>query len=51
VIFDSKKQSVASWEFESEKNQNLIIHVDIPRPEGGGQPKTGCVAVVVGFAQ
>ncbi len=52
VIFDSKKGNTNnSWEFESEKNQNLIIHVDIPKGAEGGNPKTGCVAVVVGFAQ
>lgn len=49
VLFDSKaKDSAKGWEFESDKNQNLIISFEIPIQESG-QAKTGCVAVIVGF--
>ncbi len=50
VIFDSKKSGNDSWEFVSDKNQNLIISVDIPATESG-TPKTGCIAVLIGFKQ
>ena len=51
VIFDSKvKGNSNGWEFVSDKNQNLIINVEIPKPTTGN-PKTGCIAVVVGFQQ
>ena len=50
ILFDSKKQGNAdSWEFTSDKNQNLIITVEVPK-SNSYQPKTGCVAVIVGFA-
>ncbi len=49
VLFDSKENgNAAFWEFQSDKNQNLIISIDIPM-QTSGQPKTGCVAVIVGF--
>ncbi len=51
TIFDSSANgNVDNWEFVSDKNQNLIISVEIP-PATNGQPKTGCIAVIVGFAQ
>ncbi len=51
TIFDSKEnKNTDYWEFVSEKNQNLIISVEIPAAKNG-QPQTGCVAVIVGFAQ
>ena len=50
VLFDSKKRNSDNWEFVSAKNQNVIINVDIPLAKNGN-PKTGCVAIIVGFAQ
>jgi len=52
VIFDSTAggQNLKEYVFESDKNQNLIISVEIPA-NSGGTPKTGCVAVLVGFSQ
>ncbi len=53
VIFDSQAggKKVSEWEFESERNQNLIISVELPEAKSSEQPKTGCVAVLVGFSQ
>ena len=52
VIFDSKEggKNAKEYEFVSDKNQNLIISVELPA-NSGGTPKTGCVAVLVGFSQ
>ncbi len=49
VLFDSKKQgNTDSWEFKSEKNQNLIIFVEAPASKNS-ENKTGCIAIIVGF--
>lgn len=49
VLFDNQEHDNAGfWEFESEQNQNLIISIEIPSTTGS-QPKTGCIAVIVGF--
>jgi hypothetical protein len=50
VIFDSKQSGKKAYEFVSDKNQNLIISVEIPA-SASGAPKNGCVAVLVGFKQ
>lgn len=38
-----------SWEYTPEKNENLIITVEIPTPEGTEKLENGCVAVIVGY--
>lgn len=48
TLFDSKKRNANEWEFVSAKNQNVIINVDIAI-EKNGKPKTGCVAILVGY--
>jgi hypothetical protein len=49
VLYDNKEHSNAEfWEFVSDQNQNLIISIEVPAA-ASGQPKTGCVAVIVGF--
>ena len=50
VIFDSSKNnSTQSWEFTSQKNQNLIISASIPMAKDPNNIQTGCIAVIVGF--
>lgn len=51
ILFDSTKQgNTDSWEFTSEKNQNLIISIEVPKNQNN-QHKTGCVAAIIGFSQ
>ncbi len=52
TIFDSQEggKSADSYEFVSDKNQNLIINVELPKGKGS-KAETGCVAVIVGFTQ
>jgi len=38
------------WDFISDKNQNLIISVEVPKVEKDKKPQSGCIAVVIGFA-
>ncbi len=49
VIYDnSNATDPQTWEYTSDKNQNLIIKVELP-PTPGTVPKSGCVAVILGY--
>jgi len=49
VIYDnSNAKDPETWEYTSDKNQNLIIKVELP-PALGTLPKSGCVAVLLGY--
>jgi hypothetical protein len=49
IIYDSNKDpNSQTWEYTSDKNQNLIIKVEIP-PARGIKPESGCVAVILGY--
>ncbi len=50
VLYDSSKGGGNGWEFTSETNQNLIISVEVPA-SSSANPKTGCIAVIVGFVE
>jgi hypothetical protein len=50
VLYDSTTAGGTSYEFTSETNQNLIISVEVPASETNA-PKTGCIAVIVGFIE
>ena len=50
VLYDSNITKEESWDFVSDKNQNLIISVEVPKAsDKNKKPESGCVAVVVGF--
>lgn len=50
VLYDSNKTKMESWDFKSDKNQNLIISVEVPKQsDKKKKPESGCVAVIVGF--
>ncbi len=51
TLFDSSTSEDGAWVFTSETNQNLIISVEVPKAEQGKSPKTGCIAVIVGFQE
>ena len=51
TLYDSKTEGSTSWVFTSETNQNLIISVEVPKAGSGASPKTGCIAVIVGFEE
>ncbi len=49
LIFDnSLNNNTESWEYTSDKNQNLMITVELPS-SSGSQIETGCVAVILGY--
>ncbi len=49
VIYDNKNSGLKKiWDYTSDKNQNLIIRVELPH-SGGSIPKSGCVAVILGY--
>ena len=49
VIYDNlNAEDTETWEYTSDKNQNLIINVELP-PSEGSIPKSGCVAVLLGY--
>ncbi len=50
TLYDSNITKEESWDFVSDKNQNLIISVYVPKPEKDKKPVSGCVAVIVGFS-
>ena len=50
VLYDSNITKEESWDFVSDKNQNLIISVEVPKAQKDKKPQSGCVAVVIGFA-
>ncbi len=51
TLYESKNiENIQTWEFTPEKNENLIITVEIPGPkEAEAEPQSGCVAVIVGY--
>ncbi len=49
VLYDSNITKEESWDFVSDKNQNLIISVEVPDAKDKAKKESGCVAVVVGF--
>ena len=49
LIFDnSQSNNVSSWEYTSDRNQNLMITVEL-LPDSDSQIETGCVAVILGY--
>ncbi|NPA68535.1 MAG: hypothetical protein GXO50_08005 [Chlorobi bacterium] len=50
VLYDSNITKEESWDFVSDKNQNLIISVEVPKAEKDKKPQSGCIAVVIGFS-
>ena len=53
IIYDNTKDASSSgnpknWDYTSDRNQNLMISLKIPGVVGS-LPKTGCVAVVLGY--
>jgi len=49
VLFDSSIAKTESWDFPSDKNQNLIISVSVPKPSDKNKKReSGCVAIVIG---
>ncbi len=48
IIYDnSNAENLNTWDYTSDKNQNLIIKVTLP-PANNIKPKSGCVAVLLG---
>lgn len=48
VIYDNTQNNNSEfWEYTSDRNQNLIVSVELPS-SGEKMPKSGCVAVVLG---
>jgi hypothetical protein len=50
TLYDSNITKMESWDFVSDKNQNLIISVEVPKADKDKKPQSGCVAVIVGFS-
>lgn len=50
TLYDSKITKMESWDFTSDKNQNLIISVEVPKADKDSKPQSGCIAVLVGFS-
>lgn len=50
TLYDSSITKMESWDFVSDKNQNLIISVKVPKAGKDKKPQSGCVAVIVGFS-
>ncbi|MCF6183026.1 MAG: hypothetical protein L3J56_00115 [Bacteroidales bacterium] len=49
IIYDNlNNPNSETWEYTSNKNQNLIIKVELP-PAKGSKPQSGCVAVLLGY--
>ena len=49
VIYDnSNAENKETWEYTSDRNQNLIIKVELP-PAKNKKPESGCVAVLLGY--
>ncbi len=50
LLYDSNVTKMESYDFISDKNQNLIISVEVPRSGKSRKKKiTGCIAVLVGY--
>ena len=51
TLYDSNITKMESWDFVSDKNQNLIISVKVPKAAGKDKKaQSGCVAVIIGFS-
>jgi hypothetical protein len=48
VIYDNNTDGKTYWDYTSDRNQNLVISIEIP-PNTGSQPKSACVAVIMGY--
>ena len=49
VIYDNTANgNTTHWNYTSDRNQNLMVYIEIPSSYQT-QPKTGCVAVVLGY--
>ena len=48
VIYENYNDGSTSWDYTSERNQNLVISIEIPY-KTGTQPESGCVAVILGY--
>lgn len=48
VIYENYNDGSKYWDYTSDRNQNLVISIEIPY-KTGSQPKSGCVAVVLGY--
>ena len=49
VIYDNTTHGkINHWNYTSDRNQNLMVYVEIPSAYGT-KPETGCVAVVLGY--
>lgn len=50
IIYDnSDAKDTKTWEYTSDKNQNLQIEVKLPTSSSGEKPETGCIAVILGY--
>lgn len=50
TLYESETlENAQYWEYTPEKNENLIITVEIPGTEDEEKIETGCVAVIVGY--
>ncbi len=50
VLYESKSlENIQNWEYTPEKNENLIITVEIPAGKDPSVIESGCVAVIVGY--
>ncbi|MCF6367116.1 MAG: hypothetical protein L3J35_13075 [Bacteroidales bacterium] len=48
VIYDNSEDNSDNWEYTSDRNQNLMITVEIPS-NSDSQIDTGCIAVLLGY--
>ena len=49
LIFDnSQNNNIDSWEYTSDRNQNLMITIELPS-NSDSKIETGCVAVILGY--
>jgi len=50
TLYESGESNNAQyWEYTPEKNENLIITVEIPAADASEKVENGCVAVIVGY--
>lgn len=47
IVYDSSENSDKSWEYTSDRNQNLMIEVELPSSTTSAI-ESGCVAVILG---
>jgi len=49
VIFSSKKENNKTFYFKLKTTQKLIIAISVPEPQNADEPKSGCVAILIGL--